>query len=521
KRGSRPVNLSDQAAKKSKPAAGSQTSKDIAVVSNLFTERDNKILALKTELESQKTLATCEKEKLEKKLDEETNEVARLRDELARTKTLEAENRRVKLLEAENARLRADNARLRTEANRNKCLAMVKQEKLDAAKDEKEDLIEVKEELTRTVLELIQAALQDDEEAQRAVENARTEPCMWPDCLRNARCKRNVLECGHVVCDECIAGLQHACTHEVKRTDTSRPYKLILSGGWAFGFLDSIDRTLQLLLDPPEMHTSRNSPLYSSLILLVPNMGDLPEASKSDSGENFRFPPLSALPSPQPSSSLSPRRSPASLDSGSGGTPGQGPASLFLGMVNTSGASRRGSCIAPRGGTPGRARSVNAVAPVAVPPGLGREPPESQSEGRPGAEPGLLDRGGVCELERVHRVSPPNADVGEGDVGSHARVLSQTVSFSVGGLSPLKSRHGLVPGRAELPGRRVPFVSESSSSFDASESPGATDLRLGSSEAFDGWLLVTLGRAPPSEPSLCLRSESWPVPADFAIRSES
>jgi len=120
------------------------------------------------------------------------------------------------------------------------------------------------------------------------------------------------------------------------------------------GFLDSIDRTLQLLLDPPEMHTSRNSPLYSSLILLVPNMGDLPEASKSDSGENFRFPPLSALPSPQPSSSLSPRRSPASLDSGSGGTPGQGPASLFLGMVNTSGASRRGSCIAPRGGTPGR-----------------------------------------------------------------------------------------------------------------------------------------------------------------------
>jgi len=190
-------------------------------------------LALKTELESQKTLATCEKEKLEKKLDEETNEVARLRDELARTKTLEAENRRVKLLEAENARLRADNARLRTEANRNKCLAMVKQEKLDAAKDEKEDLIEVKEELTRTVLELIQAALQDDEEAQRAVENARTEPCMWPDCLRNARCKRNVLECGHVVCDECIAGLQHACTHEVKRTDTSRPYKLILSGGWA------------------------------------------------------------------------------------------------------------------------------------------------------------------------------------------------------------------------------------------------------------------------------------------------
>ncbi|EJK47294.1 hypothetical protein THAOC_33996 [Thalassiosira oceanica] len=84
KRGSRPVNLSDQAAKKSKPAAGSQTSKDIAVVSRFFTERDNKILMLKAELEAQKTLATCEKDKLKKKLDEKTNEVARLRDELAR-----------------------------------------------------------------------------------------------------------------------------------------------------------------------------------------------------------------------------------------------------------------------------------------------------------------------------------------------------------------------------------------------------------------------------------------------------
>ena len=70
KRGSRPVNLSDQAAKKSKPAAVSQTSRDIAVVSNFITERDNKISALKAELEAQKAAAASEKDKLKKKLDQ-------------------------------------------------------------------------------------------------------------------------------------------------------------------------------------------------------------------------------------------------------------------------------------------------------------------------------------------------------------------------------------------------------------------------------------------------------------------
>ena len=84
KRRRRPVNPSDQAAKKSKPAAGSQTSKDTAVVSKFPTERDGRILALRAELEAQKTLATCEKDKLKRELHEKTNEIARLKDELAR-----------------------------------------------------------------------------------------------------------------------------------------------------------------------------------------------------------------------------------------------------------------------------------------------------------------------------------------------------------------------------------------------------------------------------------------------------
>jgi len=70
KRGSRPVNLSNQAAKKSKPAAVSQTSRDIAVVSNFITERDNEISALKAELNAQKAAAASEKDKLKKKLDQ-------------------------------------------------------------------------------------------------------------------------------------------------------------------------------------------------------------------------------------------------------------------------------------------------------------------------------------------------------------------------------------------------------------------------------------------------------------------
>ena len=70
KRGSRPVNPSDQAAKKPKPAAVSQTSRDIAVVSNFITERDNEISALKAELNAQKAAAASEKDKLKKKLDQ-------------------------------------------------------------------------------------------------------------------------------------------------------------------------------------------------------------------------------------------------------------------------------------------------------------------------------------------------------------------------------------------------------------------------------------------------------------------
>ena len=79
-----------QTAKKSKPAASSKTSKDIAevskVVSKFLIKREEEISALKAKLEAQKTAAASEKDNLKKKLDNQINENARLKDELAGNK---------------------------------------------------------------------------------------------------------------------------------------------------------------------------------------------------------------------------------------------------------------------------------------------------------------------------------------------------------------------------------------------------------------------------------------------------